>query len=267
MTITVQLQESEEDSALENPSFLRFSQTDEDVVRELVTNPSILSTYDPVDMDDLVGETETTQEDKVLDSFAGDGVLDSEYSGGLCYPAQQYQFVIITSQSLKDTTGYSYNWPSLITHRSISSGLNGTIVTVQDIDACQDYWNTTPLFNDSQAHIREFCKDAYLDWRTEYVLLGGDWDSTADHQIVPYRLFTDREETDTYKTMACDMYYSHLDGDWYYTAQGIWGGGRSSGVNDYYGELYIGRIAAYNASMISNSVRKIIWYDLNASGN
>ncbi len=264
MTITVQLRESEEQSLLENPSFLRFSQTDEDVVRELVTNPSILSTYDPLDIDELDGETETTQENKVLDYLTGDGVLDSEYTGGLCSPAQHYQFVIITSQSLKDTTGFSYNWSSLITHRNTYSGLNGTLVTVQDIDACQDYWNTTPLFNDSQAHIREFCKDAYLDWRTEYVLLGGDWDSTADHQIVPYRLFTDREETGAYNTMACDKYYSHLDGTWYYESQSIWGGGRNSGVNDYYAELYIGRIAAYNASMVSNAVQKIIWYDLDA---
>jgi hypothetical protein len=35
-------------------------------------------------------------------------------------------------------------------------------------------------------------------------------------------------------------------------------------VNDYYAELYIGRIAAYNASMVSNAVQKIIWYDLSA---
>ena len=64
--------------------------------------------------------------------------------------------------------------------------------------------------------------------------------------------------------MACDKYYSHLDGTWYYEPQGIWGGGRSSGVNDYYAELYIGRIAAYNASMVSNAIQKIIWYDLYA---
>jgi hypothetical protein len=66
--------------------------------------------------------------------------------------------------------------------------------------------------------------------------------------------------------MACDMYYSHLDGTWYYASQGIWGGGRNSGVNDHYGELSVGRIAVYNASMVSNAVQKIIWYDLSAEG-
>ena len=197
MTITVQLQESKGQPIQENPSLLRYSQTDEDVVRELVTNPAILSTYDVQEMNVLDGATETAQEDTVLVSPGAAGLLDGGYTGGLCDPAQQYQYVIITSQSLKDATGYHYSWSSLITHRRTYSGLNGTIVTVQEIDACQDYWNVTPLFNDSPAHIREFCKDAYLDWDTEYILLGGDWDATVDHQIVPYRLFTDKEETET----------------------------------------------------------------------
>lgn len=264
MTITVQLQESDEQSPLQNPSLLRDSQTDEDVVRELVTNPSILSTYDSLEMDVLEGETETTQEETGHEGLNDERILNDEYSGGLCDSAQRYQFVIITGQNLKDTTGYLYNWSSLIAHRNTYNGLNGTIITVQEIDACYDYWNITPRYNDSPAHIREFCKDAYLDWQTEYVLLGGDWDATPDHQIVPYRLFTDREETETYSSMACDKYYSHLDGTWYYEPQNVWGGGRNSGVNDYYAELYIGRIAAYNASMVSNAVQKIIWYDLYA---
>ncbi|MCX6671746.1 MAG: hypothetical protein NTX92_07490 [Euryarchaeota archaeon] len=264
MTITLQLHESEQQPLREELTLLRYSQTDEDVVRELVTNPAILSTYDAQDMNVLDGATETVQKDTVLVGPGAAGLLDGGYTEGLCNPAQQYQYVIITSQSLKDVTGYQYNWSSLITHRRTFSGLNGTIVTVQEIDACQDYWNVTPLFNDSPAHIREFCKDAYLDWDTEYILLGGDWDATVDHQIVPYRLFTDKEETETYNTMACDKYYSHLDGTWYYEPQGIWGGGRNSGVNDYYAELYIGRIATYNASMVSNAIQKIIWYDLYA---
>ena len=264
MTIIVKLQESNEQSQLVNPSLLRHSQTDEDIIRDLVTNPSILSTYDPVEMDVLNDGTETTQEDTSYEGLNEERLLNGEYSGGLCDSARQYQFVIITSETLKDTTGYLYNWSSLIAHRSTCSGLNGTIITVQEIDACQDYWNTTPLYNDSPAHIREFCKDAFLDWHTEYVLLGGDWDATPDHQIVPYRLFTDREETETYNTMACDKYYSHLDGTWYYEPESIWGGGRNSGVNDYYAELYVGRIAAYNASMVSNAIQKIIWYDLYA---
>jgi hypothetical protein len=241
---------------------LRNTNADHKAIQELVTNPELLPTYTqpletPLDTD------ETPLENPKEEPPEGYAPLNTY---GLCDPDHYYPYVIITSQSLKDTTGYSYNWSSLITHRKTHSGLNGTIVTVQDITACSYYWNTSSIFNDTQAHIRAFCRDAYLNWGTEYIILGGDWDSTSN-QIVPYRLFTDRDETATYKTMACDMYYSHLDGTWYYASQGIWGGGRNSGVNDHYGELYVGRIAAYNASMVSNAVQKIIWYDLSAEGD
>jgi hypothetical protein len=262
MTVTIDLVQPEEDMLTENPTFLRYSEADKEKIQEIVTNPSIISTYAPSTERLLENDIETTGGEP-----QGGEALLGGYNNSVCDPAEHYQYVIITSASLKDTTGYDYNWTSLINHRRIFNGFNGTIVTVQEINACMAYWNSSAIFNDSPAHIREFCKDAYLNWGTEYILLGGDWDSTVSHQIVPYRLFTDREETESYNTMACDMYYSHLDGDWYYTAQGIWGGGRSSGVNDYYGELYIGRIAAYNASMVSNAVGKIIWYDLNASGD
>jgi hypothetical protein len=220
MTVTVDLTQTEEAALTKNLTFLRYSETDQEVIQEMVTNPSIISTYTPTTENPLENDMETTGGEPA----GGEAPLGG-YNNSVCDPTKHYQYVIITSTSLKDTTGYDYNWTSLINHRRISNGFNGTIVTVQEIDACMAYWNSSATFN------------------------------------------TDREETDTYKTMACDMYYSHFDGDWYYSAQGIWGGGRSSGVNDYYGELYIGRIAAYNASMVSNAVRKIIWYDLNASGD
>jgi len=178
------------------------------------------------------------------------------YAGGLCNSSKKYDYVIITSESLNNS------WQPLIDHRSSFSNLNCTKVTVQDIDACSDYWNATPLFNDTQAHIREFIKDAYQDWGTDYILLGGDWrDGIPSEQIVPYRLFTDLQETDAYKTMPCDMYYSHLDGNWYDSADGVWGGGPDTGANDKFAEVYIGRITAYNETMVQNAIDKIIWYD------
>ena len=256
ITITVDLQYDDCAILEEGDSLFRGSDDDVDFISSIVVNPDAVDSYFTLDGSGgmpLGG--------------GGDGggytPLSGGYTGGLCDTSHHYDYVIITSNSLKSTTGYSYNWTSLINHRQTYSGLAGTIVTVEDIDACTDYWNATSTFNDSQAHIREFCKDAYQDWGTEYILLGGDWDSTASHQIVPYRLFTDIYETDTYDTMACDMYYSHLDGNWYYSSSAVWGGGEGC-ANDLYGELFVGRICAYNASMVSNAISKIIWYDLNA---
>ncbi len=266
MTVILTLAQNQDQRRSIQHAYYRSSETDEDLIRDMVANPAIISTYDSFDENVFDETDDSSQNHPFSNSSEDEGRLNGDYPGGLCSPPQHYDYVIITSDSLKQTTGYPYNWSSLLTHRKTYNDLDGIIVTVQEIESCHDYWNSTPTFNDSQARIREFCKDAYLDWDTEYILLGGDWDSTASHQIVPYRLFTDREETETYNTMACDKYYSHLDGTWYYSAQSIWGGGRSSGVNDYYAELYVGRIAAYNASMVSNAVQKIIWYDLVASG-
>ena len=243
MTIKINLK----DFKSKDNKFLRLTDSDKKFVEEIIDNPEETNNYD------------------LPSAPLGGGDSPMDYTDGLCDPNDSYDFVIITSNSLKDTTGYSYNWSDLIDHRQSYSGLSGTIITVEEIDACSSYWNETSIFNDTQAHIREFCKDAYEDWNAQYVILGGDWDSTSSHQIVPYRLFTDRYETETFDTMACDKYYSHLDGDWYYTTNSIWGGGTGSGSNDLYGELYVGRICAYTAETVSNAVNKIINYDLNSS--
>jgi parallel beta-helix repeat protein len=248
MTVKVLLEDNSSKLQSKGSSLLRSNGNDVRFVESIIDNPEDLET-NPVEP---------------LDGGGGGGA-PLEYTDGLCDPADSYDYVIITNNSLKDTTGYTYNWSDLIDHRQNYSGLSGTIVTVEEIDGCTDYWNATALYNDSQAHIREFCKDAYEDWETEYVLLGGDWDSSASNQIVPFRLFADRFESGTYDTMACDKYYSHLDGDWYYSTDGIWGGGRNSGVNDLYGELCVGRICVVDAETVSNAVYKIINYDTNSS--
>jgi len=251
MTITVEFDSFATFGCNNDNKLLRYSKQDQDAISDMVENPVSIISYDPDNDGDSSGPP----------MFGGGGATFG-YTAGICDPADSYEYVIITNNALKDTAGYSYNWSDLLNHRQSFSGLSGIIVTVEEIDACIDYWNITSLYNDTQAHIREFCKDAYEDWGMEYLLLGGDCDSDGSPNIVPYRLFEDRLETDTYDTMPCDMYYNHLDGDWYYTGSGgMWGGGRSSGVNDPYAEFYLGRLTVSNAEQISNIVKKIIWYD------
>jgi len=260
MTISVEFKDDESTVFGKNTksrnAFLRCSDADLEAISSIVCNPDDVAMYSndsPLDVGFGSDDSGT---------FGDNVPLSDSYIGGLCDSSKTYEYVIITGDLLKDTTGYTYNWSDLIDHRKSFSGLSSIIVTVEEIDACTNYWNDTELFNDSQAHIREFCKDAYLDWGTEYVLLGGDW-RTMSHpsgkQIVPCRIFEDRDEYDYYKTMPSDLYYSNLDGDWYY-GSGMWGGGKN-GANDKFGELYVGRITAYNGEHVSNVIEKIIWYD------
>jgi len=223
--------------------FFRNLESDANHIKSIVDNPNTVDTYHP-------------------SGFNIQDFQTASYPGGICDDSATCKYVIITNRSLNDTTGYTYNWSDLMNHRNTTNDLSCCKIAWQDINETSAYWNTTAIYNDSQARIREFCKDAYQDWETEYILLGGDWDATVANQIVPYRLFTDRWEGDTYDTMACDKYFSHLDTTWRYFS--YWGGGKG-GVYDLYGELYVGRITVSTGEHISNSIHKIINYDTNES--
>ncbi|HIH28576.1 MAG TPA: hypothetical protein HA260_02115, partial [Thermoplasmata archaeon] len=146
MTLTINLKPSTEINHL-------YRNTPEDAqwVQSLVSNPEMTDTYVTAPV--------------------------FEYPGGLCDPSGNFDYVIITTTQngldYWDTTGSTpYNWESLMDQHT-AEGLTCTLVTAEDIDACVDYQGSNP-FNDKQAHIREFCKDAYEDWGTSYILIGAD---------------------------------------------------------------------------------------------
>jgi len=217
-------------------------------------NPDLVDSYP-------TGEDEHSNEQALLGSDEPITPLGESYAGGLCNSNEEINYVIITTEELATATGQSYTWEDLLTHRYQLDGFTGSIVTMEEILECSDYYNDTTLFNDSAARLREFCKDAYLDWNTEYILLGGSWElGNANRQIVPCRIVKDCREDNPVKTMPSDLYFSNLDGDWYYDAENVWGGGPGA-ANDKLSELAVGRIPVWNAEMVSHAVQKIIWYD------
>jgi len=234
LTLSFKFKDSEN---TQSNGYLRNNEADKDYISNVVYNLDTIESYD-------------------------DAILD-EYIGGLCDPSDTYDYVIITNNALKNPTGCLYDWNDLMDLRETKNGLSCTIVTIEEIDAVADYWSDDPLFNDTQAHMREFCKDAYQDWGTIYILIGGKWMFDPVYQAVPYRLFTDASESHTYDDMACDKYFSHLDGDWYYDYKQIWGGGKGNSGQDRYGELIVGRLAVWNAASISNCICKILQYESN----
>ena len=176
-----------------------------------------------------------------------------EYPGGLCDPSDQYDYVIITTEQNSldhwDTSESTpYNWESLM-QRHFTEGLSCTLVTTQEINACPDYYNATLLFNDSQAHIREFCKDAYQDWGTQYVLLG------ADAEFIPARLMSNEYEYN----VDSDLYWSNLDNSFNADHDSLWGEEGDSGF-DAYSELFIGRIPCDIPLDVSNWLTKSFSY-------
>ena len=176
MIVSIELK----DTSYVNP-FFRNNAEDKEWVEKLVYNPDI------------------------TDMYTSD-ITSADYPGGLCDPSDQYDYVIITTTAngldYWDTTSETpYNWESLMDKHQSDDGLSCTLVTIQDIEECSDYQNSEPKYNDQQAHIREFCKDAYQDWGTDYIFIGGD------AEWIPARLMSSSSETQ----VDSDLYWSNLD--------------------------------------------------------
>jgi hypothetical protein len=224
MTVTINLQ----NNGYVNQLF-RNNVDDEAYVKTLVSNPEIAQLYQTND----------------LPTF--------EYPGGLCDPSGHYDYVIITTTQNGlnhwDTSGSTpYNWESLM-DKHAGDGLTSTVVTIQDINACSDYYNSTSLFNDSKAHVREFCKDAYQDWGTSYILIG------ADADYIPARLMDSGGEYG----VDSDLYWSNLDNDFNNDHDSQWGEESDSGF-DLYSELFVGRIVCDEPQDVSNWLTKCFYY-------
>lgn len=244
MTVTANLEETSEASPL-----LRNLPQDREVVKNTVDNPEALQTY--------YTPTETQQRPT--------SIVD---------PAETYNYVIITSAALNESFQQLVDWKTL-------KGFSVTTVLVEDILADPDYFvdglfgdqNTTVAkFNDTTARVRNFIKDAYANWETEYILLGGDTN------IVPSRgtygfVATNPPTVDN--AIPCDMYFVALDGSWNndndtYFGEGVYPASSGSPQNgtagdeaDLYAELYIGRAPVTTPERVENFVNKTIWYENN----
>ncbi|RJS70709.1 hypothetical protein CW714_06900, partial [Methanophagales archaeon] len=166
-----------------------------------------------------------------------------------------YEYVIITNEELKNAP--EPNFQTLADWKN-SRGITTTIVTTEDI-----YSTYTGV--DNQEKIRNFIRYAYLNWGTDYILLGGDADSgnvgdESGDNIVPVReLWSFHGEK-----IASDLYYACLDGDYDYDGDGIYGepnDGPGGGEVDLMAEVYIGRAPVDSPSELSNFVNKTISYE------
>ncbi len=208
--------------------FFRNSFEDKAWVEKLVDNPEIANDYQM-------------------------NTLTLEYEGGLCDPSDEYDYVIITTEhndlDYWDTNSQiPYNWESLL-DRHNNEGLSSTLVTIQQIDACEDYFDEDPMFNDLQAHIREFCKDAFQDWGTSYIFIGGD------DEWIPARHMRYQYESNA----DSDIYWSNLDKTFNADHDNYWGEEGDTGF-DVYAEIFIGRITCDEPQDVSNWMKKSFYY-------
>ncbi|MBD3237346.1 MAG: hypothetical protein GF330_11620 [Candidatus Eisenbacteria bacterium] len=151
----------------------------------------------------------------LLDRYAGREPATVSWSR---LDPDHYPYVIVTAPEFADT------FAELALYAS-GRGLRATVVTLDQI--------ATYPGDDEAMQVRNFVIDAYQNWGTEYVVLGGDYD------IVPIRnLYVDAGGT--IDAFPGDCYYEGLDGTWNDDGDDRWG---EEGEYDLAGELAVGRVS------------------------
>ena len=153
-----------------------------------------------------------------------------------------YDLLILTTDSLK--SGFE---PLKQAHDA--TGVNTVIKTLSDVGS-----------SDLDS-IRNYIKDAYMNWGISYVLIGGDsnvipaailWVSGMDENVTYYE-----------EEMPSDLFYACLDGPYNYDGDQYWGepnDGTDGGDVDLVAEVYVGRACVDNMADVNTFVTKTIAY-------
>jgi len=167
-----------------------------------------------------------------------------------CDGGESYEYVVVTSESIRDATTET-TLVDLIEHKR-AKGLTATIVSIEDILDEPGYAGT-----DSAETLRNFIIDAYNNWGTEFILLGGD---TAVVPMRKLRAYASGETDD----IPSDVYFQCLDGSYNSDGDSVWGestDGDGGGDVDLLAEVYIGRASAEDEDEMANFVYKTIEYE------
>ncbi|UCF07690.1 MAG: hypothetical protein JSW28_08620, partial [Thermoplasmata archaeon] len=162
----------------------------------------------------------------------------------------QYDYVIITTEAFVSAFQPLVDYKNTRVQEGVDTSINATIKTVESITSDPAYWNVSnPVFNDTQAQIRSFIKDAYYNWATQYVVLG------AHHPMVPARELHYGTDTD----IPSDSYYGCLDGNM--NADGDEYFGEYEDDMDMEYDILVGRLPVKTTTDIQNYINKLIFYE------
>jgi hypothetical protein len=154
------------------------------------------------------------------------------------------QYVIVTNEEMAGQFEELAQWKT-------AKGVRAVVKTVEWIEA------NYPNGSDLAETIRFFLQDAYANWGTEWVLLGGDTD------VVPIR-YVKNTYNNPSSEVPTDLYYSCLDGDWNDDGDEFFGEGykpEAPGDSvDLYPDVFVGRIPVNTTDEASVLVDKLIQF-------
>ncbi len=156
------------------------------------------------------------------------------------------EYVVVTSAALAGEFQRLADWKT-------QKGVQAAVRTVEWID------QTYPNGVDRAERVRFFIRDAYQNWGTMFVLLGGDTD------IVPPRYI----ESSYYgqESIPADYYYACLDGNWNYDGDSRFGEARFYAVQsdsvDFHFDVSVGRAPVSTLTEADTFVDKTLLYEQN----
>ena len=160
-------------------------------------------------------------------------------------PPGDYEYVIITDTNFVSTFQPLADWKT-------QKGVPAKIVTTQWI-----YTHYTGY--DNAEKIRNFIKDAYQNWGTLWVLLGGDTNVVPDRAA--WAMDCEAGISPDENLIRCDLYFSDLDGSWDANGNHLYGEVGDS--VDMYPDVLVGRASCSNVSKAQALVNKLLTYEKN----
>jgi hypothetical protein len=171
--------------------------------------------------------------------------------------ASTRQYVVITTAELSPA------FKILTAHRASPAG-GGYTTYIEHIDEIAAIYSGVDLAE----KMRNFVKDMYTNYGTQYVVLGGDCDGSSENQVIPTRGCYAQVGGYTDAYIPSDLYFGCLDGSWNSDGDELWGeinDGINGGDIDWFSEVYVGRIPADNYTEAMNQINKIIAFETHSS--
>jgi hypothetical protein len=167
------------------------------------------------------------------------------------------QYVVITTAELSPA------FKTLTAHRASSEG-GGYTTYIEYIDEIDAIYSGVDLAE----KMRNFIRDMYTNYGTQYVVLGGDCDGSSENQVIPTRGCYAKVGDYMDSNIPSDLYFGCLDGSWNFDGDERWGeinDGINGGDIDWFSEVYVGRIPADNYTEAMNQINKIILFETQSS--
>jgi len=165
--------------------------------------------------------------------------------------AANYDYVIITTDDLKDSLSAFKNWKE-------DCGYSVITRTVSWIYGQYDG-------NDEPERIRNFLVDEYDEWNITYVLIVGDIDSVPMRYCYPDPALHNNDEW----RIPTDYYYADLTGEWDTDKDGYYGEGYNYSIEKFddidfdEAEVYVGRLPLDNPALVDKICQRIILFEQN----